>query len=211
MSVAIVAVTIKTSRKRRFPRGPTFRIRQRVSLVFAELKAAPHKPPAAPIKANTGSSQTLYSLASKFPKLSGEAAPIVPQGALPSRPVSRKRTTRVAEVQHTNVRSIIIGEKNVAPSSMAKSTPPSGAPKAAATPEDAPAATKSLASTSARYARSSGPAPVFANTPPTTAPLWIMGPSFPHGIPAETLNITPGALAISVLKSTTRGKCTPLR
>mmetsp|Transcript_74569 Transcript_74569/g.194461 ORF Transcript_74569/g.194461 Transcript_74569/m.194461 type:complete len:222 (-) Transcript_74569:241-906(-) len=98
-----------------------------------------------------------------------------------------------------------------APSSMAKSTPPSGALNAAATPAAAPAATRSRRSLSNDFGIIRGSEKGRATSEPMMAPLWIMGPSLPAGMPAATLPTMPQTLASSVFTLRTRGKCVPLR
>ena len=79
-------------------------------------------------------------------------------------------------------------------------------------PAAPPAAIKSRSSKSRRSADSGNCANTMrAHKDPKIEPLWIMGPSLPHGKPADTLNSTPQALASNVCGFTTRGKSSPFK
>ena len=80
-------------------------------------------------------------------------------------------------------------------SSKVKSSPPSGAPNAVATPAATPAVMKSRLSLGSRKReKRSTENPRVVDTPwlrpaPTMAPRWIIGPSGPMGIPAATARL----------------------
>jgi len=118
--------------------------------------------------------------------------------------------------KHLQVNLVVQKE---APSSKENSTPPIGAPKAAATPAAAPQDTKSRFSLSFRKSctllkEASKPIPW---EPPcdtaaaTPDPIWIMGPSLPSGKPALHEKMIPMALQRTVLILTRRGMFSPLR
>mmetsp|Transcript_92478 Transcript_92478/g.288274 ORF Transcript_92478/g.288274 Transcript_92478/m.288274 type:complete len:224 (-) Transcript_92478:384-1055(-) len=208
---AMTPVTNSTSRKRLRPNGPMWTFLQRESLKFAALKAAPAKPPATPMSPKMASSQTRYALGANLPNSTGTSVPRTPNGALWCMGPRKKRTVKAEAAAQTKQRVRIVGFMCVAPSSTAKSTPPMGAPNAAATPAAAPAAVRSRASRFWRYGPTRGPASARAMSAPTMAPLWIMGPSFPHGSPAATLKTMPAALHRRVRPRSTPGMSTPFR
>mmetsp|Transcript_9527 Transcript_9527/g.33771 ORF Transcript_9527/g.33771 Transcript_9527/m.33771 type:complete len:357 (+) Transcript_9527:1046-2116(+) len=206
----IATVTKSASKKRTRPLAPTWRILHFDNLVFNPLNNAPHKPPNTPMAAKIGSSQIWYFWLKNLPNSTGTSVPSVPQARMPSMGPAKKRTVRDATAAQTKVRTMIRGFMCEAPSSTAKSTPPMGAPKAAATPAAAPAAMKSRDSADWRNGAMIGPAFIFAACAATMAPLWIIGPSFPHGRPAPTLQTMPKTFAPKVRSFRTFGKSMPL-
>ena len=110
----------------------------------------------------------------------------------------------VEQSAQKKVRHVSGCDQYVAASSSAKSTPPIGAPKAAATPAAAPAETKSRLSWSLRkrlshIVRSRHVFDEPCERPAATiAPVWIIGPSFPSTSPLATEQSTPTTFASSV-------------
>jgi len=126
-------------------------------------------------------------------------------------------TVRTAATHAKKICAARAAEKGTDSSSKAKSNPPMGAPKAAAMPTAVPAATKSRLSLGLRnranqglVARSVVDEPC-DRPPPTSAPMWTMGPSAPTGSPPPTANAAEVSLTTSVSREKAEGTTTPLR
>ena len=124
------------------------------------------------------------------------------------------------KVEHSaqkKVRHVSCCDQKEAASSIAKRTPPMGAPKAAATPAAAPAETKSRLSWSLRkrlshIVRQPHVLDEPCDSPAATiAPAWIIGPSLPTTSPPLTEKSTPTALQSSVVVRSSLGTLTPCR
>lgn len=128
--------------------------------VFTLMKRAPRRPPRTPITIETG------MMTYEFPYVSSESwlpnlmvEPLNPSVTLPLARVCRMANTSTATEQQVNVRQTISKvQKTVGfDISYANSVPPIGAPKAALTPADAPAAMIYLLNSS--FWRNSKPRP----------------------------------------------------
>ena len=125
--------------------------------------------------------------------------------------------TVVAVIDAKKVCHVSVCDHVDATSSSAKSRPPTGAPKAEATPAAAPAVRKSRASFGLRKCSKKGSAQPrvrerICETPrPTIAPMWIMGPSGPTGRPEPTAKTHETNLIASVFTLKILRWCVPLR
>jgi len=92
---------------------------------------------------------------------------------------------------------------------MAKRTPASGAPKAAATPAAAPTQTRSVSSMGTPPYRCPSFAKGVARRTPQQAPIWIIGPSLPKARPAPTQSASATTFASSVSARKDMGRAKP--
>jgi hypothetical protein len=122
-------------------------------------------------------------------------------------------------IAQKNARQVSLEDQKEAPSSIENSTPPMGAPKAAATPAAAPQAIKSRFSASFLNSCTNileivwscpEPSSAWETMSATAAPLWIMGPSLPTGKLPPTENMMPRTLPTRVRKVVARGILMPL-
>ena len=139
--------TISSTRRRGW--SVTWRPRTSTMRSLSQLNSAPVRPLMQPISANGSSSQMAYESAALDASTSNSIdceKSYTPHP--PLTPLSRKLVMNVAVMQAKKVRHVSICDQKLLASSMANSTPPSGAPKAEATPHAAPIAMKSRRSRS---------------------------------------------------------------
>jgi len=151
----------------------------------------------------------------------------------------RNASVKVATRHAVKTRHTSCGDQWDAASSSTKSTPPTGAPKAAAIPAPAPAQMNSRRSRSL-CRRSSTPAPRRARVAPpllpppgaaprrqlsisrrrfsprvspdaTPAPMWIIGASCPHAIALDTEKMVPTTLTKMQRRRRKLRTCVPFR
>ena len=136
----------------------------------------------------------------------------------PSRGVAARATadTNTASAAHSRLRHVAACDQCVLASSSEKSTPPTGAPNAAARPAATPALRKSRPSASLWNASSRQPP--CAKTVicrvhrlATPAPTCTSGPSGPAGAPDATASAAPTAFTATASKPSRSGTCTPFR
>ena len=221
-AVDVSSVTNSTSAKRAARWRRAARHRERRS--FRLMKAAPRRPPPAPRRTNTGKWTSCGVLCSRSalvwlrnePKAISPSLEIWPNW-LPGSVESRTLSISVEQSAQKKVRHVSGCDQYVAASSSAKSTPPIGAPKAAATPAAAPAETKSRLSWSLRkrlshIVRSRHVFDEPCERPAATiAPVWIIGPSLPSTSPLATEHSTPTVFASSVRVRSSPGTRQPWR
>mmetsp|Transcript_6786 Transcript_6786/g.16927 ORF Transcript_6786/g.16927 Transcript_6786/m.16927 type:complete len:236 (-) Transcript_6786:501-1208(-) len=221
-----VSMTIPRGSSSRRVRLAMCLARHSVSRTLSRLKRAPIRPPATPMSRNTGISGSEYGSFSSpnLPKVISPGCDSTPTGAM-SRLSGWKRgshessrlSVNVEQSAQKKVRHVSCCDQKEAASSMAKSTPPIGAPNAAATPAAAPADTKSRLSWSLRKRlRQAVRQPQLLDEPcerpaATIEPAWIIGPSLPTTSPLLTEKTTPTALQSSVVVRSSLGTLTPCR
>mmetsp|Transcript_69669 Transcript_69669/g.157517 ORF Transcript_69669/g.157517 Transcript_69669/m.157517 type:complete len:254 (-) Transcript_69669:444-1205(-) len=144
---------------------------------------------------------------------------MVPKGWMYSKPSKLEvRNSTMVTATH-DVRKMFIARLMshcVAISSPTKRSPPMGAPKAAETPPATPAAMKSRRSAMFRNIlsfslRKGGNPCAWLMMDPSTEPMWIMGPSGPHGRPDPTARAQEANLANNTEMLKVYGMITPLR
>mmetsp|Transcript_16900 Transcript_16900/g.43971 ORF Transcript_16900/g.43971 Transcript_16900/m.43971 type:complete len:260 (+) Transcript_16900:225-1004(+) len=195
------------------------RIRHWVSLFCRKHQSDPRTPPTAPMIAKTTKSPNDHSgfkLELKVPKATSLLE--LTSSALTSGMTApfKIRTVRTAATHAASDRQMRAWVRKDTPSSSAKRIPPIGAPNAAATPAAAPAATKRCLKGSVRNCSTfkSSPNSVLLNCgspAPRMAPAWIIGPSFPVGIVADTTSIMPITLTTIVRRRSQPRRLTPFR
>jgi hypothetical protein len=121
--------------------------------------------------------------------------------------------TNTASAAHSRLRHVVACDQCVLASSSENSTPPTGAPNAAASPAATPALRKSLPSKSLWNASSQPPCAVICRVHrlATPAPTCTSGPSGPTGAPDATASAAPAAFTATALNSSSSGMCTPFR
>mmetsp|Transcript_5083 Transcript_5083/g.11089 ORF Transcript_5083/g.11089 Transcript_5083/m.11089 type:complete len:302 (-) Transcript_5083:434-1339(-) len=196
----------------------------RLNLAIFKLRMVniePNTPPITPQTMAGISASTFidtFAFSSKMMATSLEKVPIN---------VLFSETDAMRELKKSAVNTLIMHAKKIcqesfwfqkdATSSKQKRRPPTGAPKAAATPAATPAVMKSRLSRRFLNLFMMGKAQpsvfdLICDTPaPIMAPMWIMGPSGPTGMPEPTAVAQLKNLITSVLKLSVFGMCTPFK
>ena len=209
------------------PPLPPPSLRNSATRRIALVNATASSPQATPIAAAGSMEATWLASCVRTSKSTVEAAPSKrPKSALPSPPPPAAaaspadRSVSTVSTAATHAKKICAAraaENGTDSSSNANSKPPMGAPKAAAMPTAVPAATKSRLSLGFRNRANQGDVALSVvdvpceRPPPTSAPMWTMGPSAPTGSPPPTASAAETSLAASVRSENAAGTTTPLR
>mmetsp|Transcript_3433 Transcript_3433/g.11255 ORF Transcript_3433/g.11255 Transcript_3433/m.11255 type:complete len:250 (+) Transcript_3433:1251-2000(+) len=203
----------------------TYLARHRVRMRLPCTNRAPSSPPKTPRRMKKGICATVYTglpCSVKEPKVASpgcDRSPNCPR----TMPLMSTLSVNEQVIEAANVRHVNAWFQKDDPSSREKRTPPTGAPKAAATPAAAPPDTKSRFSWSLRNGANAlaclpdTPTALTVDDRPcdrpaaTMPPAWMSGPSLPAVRPDDTEKRTPTDLHNSVLNRTTRGTLTPFR